>query len=178
MSAMRALVVYESMFGNTEEIAQAVAKGVRLSMAADLAEVATAPGDLPEGVDLLVVGGPTHAHGMSRPGTRRAAAEQARGSVVSRGDGLREWLLRLPASRRDLAVAAFDTRLGKPRWLTGSAATGAARLLRRHGWRPVVPPASFVVTSSPGPLAEGEVDRAEAWGASVARAVTPRTRAS
>lgn len=121
---MRALVVYESMYGNTEEIAQAVRNGLLGSVAAELVEVSDAPGALPDDVDLLVVGGPTHGFGMSRPGTRDTARKQAGESLVSRGRGIREWLTELPPARRDVLSATFDTRFDKPRWLTGSAARG------------------------------------------------------
>ncbi|HSL25245.1 MAG TPA: flavodoxin domain-containing protein [Acidimicrobiia bacterium] len=73
---MPALVVFESMFGNTEAIAKAVADGLTARMAVDIVEVGVAPAVLSDDVELLVVGGPTHAFGMSRPGTRQKAAEQ------------------------------------------------------------------------------------------------------
>src|SRR6187455_2965455 len=88
---MRALVVYESMFGNTQAIASAVARGLSGRMAVDLVEVTDAPTRV--AADLVVAGGPTHAFSMSRPATRESAAEQAHGRpLVSRGSGLREWL--------------------------------------------------------------------------------------
>jgi Flavodoxin len=161
---VRALVVYESMYGNTAEIAQAVMKGLLGSVAAELVEVSDAPSPLPDEVDLLVVGGPTHGFGMSRPGTRDTARKQAGESLVSRGRGIREWLAGLPPARRDVVSATFDTRFDKPRWLTGSAARGATRLLRQRGYRPVIEPTSFHVTTTAGPLADGERVRATQWG--------------
>ncbi len=62
-----------------------------------------------------------------------------------------------------MAAAAFDTRLGKPKLVTGSAAKGIAKRLRRHGYQ-VVGEESFIVDEGPGPLHEGEVDRAREWG--------------
>ena len=173
---MRALVVYESMFGNTEEVAQVVMKGLLGTVAAELVEVSDAPGALPEGVDLLVVGGPTHGFGMSRPGTRETARKQAGESLVSRGPGIREWLTRLPPARREVVSAAFDTRFGKPRWLTGSAARGADRLLRQRGYRSIIEPASFYVTATAGPLADGERVRARQWGGTVGAIAIARAR--
>src|SRR5687767_14509631 len=64
---MRALVVYESMFGNTSAVATAIATGLSTRMGVDLVEVAAAPAALDAGVDLVVAGGPTHAFSMSRP---------------------------------------------------------------------------------------------------------------
>ncbi len=173
---MRALVVYESMFGNTEEIARAVMKGLLASVAAELVEVSDAPSPLPDDVDLLVVGGPTHGFGMSRPGTRDTSRGQAGESLVSRGPGIRDWLTRLAPVRRDVASATFDTRFDKPRWLTGSAARGAARLLERRGYRSIVEPTSFFVTAAAGPLADGERVRAAQWGGTVGAIATTRIR--
>ena len=73
----RGLVVFESMFGNTQVIASSVADGLAPRMQVDLMEVGVAPTALDGDVDLLVVGGPTHAFGMSRPGTRQLAAQQS-----------------------------------------------------------------------------------------------------
>jgi hypothetical protein len=167
---MRALVVYESMFGNTQLIAEAVADGLSSSVDVEMVEVGVAPRAV-DGVDLLVVGGPTHALGMTRPKTRddaRRQGEQGGHGIVSKGDGVREWLEELhPAGR--VAVASFDTRTNKPR-VPGSAARKAAKRLRRHGFRPVARPESFWVTGTFGPLAEGEVARARRWGAQLAAA--------
>lgn len=171
---MRALIVYESMFGNTEEIARSVAKGVGRHIAVDLVEVGTAPPVPPDDVDLLIVGAPTHAFGLSRPGTRRTAAEQAGNSLVSRGDGLREWLDRLAPPIHPVTAAAFDTRFNKPRWLTGSAAIAASRVLWGHGYHLVTDPQSFFVTSTSGPIAEGEQARAQQWGLTVSTAALER----
>lgn len=113
---MRAVVVYESMFGNTGEVAEAIAEGLRTHMSTDVVEVGHAGAAAAVDVDLLVVGAPTHALGLSRASTRAQAAAQAGGAVVSAGIGLREWLGGLAASR-GIAAAAFDTRLAKPKWL-------------------------------------------------------------
>jgi len=161
---MRALVVFESMFGNTQVIAKAVADGLSASLSTDLLEVGVAPTVIGDDVDLLVVGGPTHAFGLSRPETRRSAADQAGEGVVSAGIGLREWLGAVQGGSRRVAVAAFDTRVRKPR-LPGSAAAAAGKRLRRRGYRMLGRPASFYVTGTPGPLLAGEPERARRWGA-------------
>jgi hypothetical protein len=162
---MRALVVYESMFGNTETIARAVAAGVGERFDVTVAEVGGAPDRVPDDVDLLLAGGPTHAFGLSRAVTRADAAKQAgERPLVSRGRGLREWLEALePSPGR--AAAAFDTRVGKP--FTGAASRGVRRRLRSRGYD-VRAAESFAVTGTPGPLAAGEADRARAWGAELA----------
>jgi hypothetical protein len=159
----RALVIFESMFGNTQRIAEAVKEGLSVLMPTELLEVGTAPTVIGDDVGLLVVGGPTHAFGMSRPRTREDATRQADGHVVSEGNGLREWLG--SASRRtgDTSAAAFDTRIDKPR-VPGSAAHGAQKRLRKLGFDIAAPSESFYVTGTAGPLVEGEVERARRWG--------------
>jgi hypothetical protein len=159
---MRARVVYESMFGNTQAIAQAVADGLAETMSVDFEEVGSAATDVAADVGLLVVGGPTHAFGMSRERTRESAAVQAAGDVASAGQGLREWLGSVTGGSRAIA-AAFDTRINKPR-MPGSAAHGAEKRLRRLGFRVLVPAASFYVTDTSGPLVAGERERARRWG--------------
>src|SRR6266508_4456720 len=114
-------------------------------------------------VDLVVVGGPTHAFGMSRPGTRQDAARQAERPLVSAGSGLRDWLETVRGGSPRVAAAAFDTRIDRPR-LPGSAARAAERRLRRLGFRIAAQPASFYVTGTPGPLVAGEPERARRWG--------------
>lgn len=156
---MEALVVYESMWGNTEEVARAVARGLG---GARVVEVGAATEQELEGVELLVVGGPTHAFSMSRASTRRDAHQKG----APRGGeevGVREWLGRLP-ERLEVPIATFDTRVAKVAKLPGSAAKGAERELRRHHRGRVVARESFYVEDMAGPLVRGELERAEAWG--------------
>ena len=91
---MKALVVYESLWGNTEKVARAVAAGL-----AETAEVAVADvGERPElsaDLDLLVAGGPTHAFSMTRTSTREDAVRQG-ATHHPAAVGLREWLAQLP----------------------------------------------------------------------------------
>lgn len=162
---MRALVVYESMFGNTETIARAVADGVGERYDVTVTEVGAAPTRLPDDVGLLVVGGPTHAFGMTRAATRKDAAKQAGDAgVISRGQGIREWLDDLKPSP-GLPAATFDTHVEKP--FPGTASHGARRRLRTHGYD-VRATESFKVTDTKGPLVPGEEDRARRWGATLA----------
>jgi hypothetical protein len=159
---MRALVVFESMWGNTEEVAWAVARG--LGQGADV-EVLDVSGPVPEDltdVQLLVVGGPTHAFSMSRPSTRDDAVTKG-APAGHEGRGIREWLGSLPAAEH-VQVATFDTRVGSMRRLPGSAAKGAARQVRRHHLGHLVDEESFYVGDMQGPLLEGELARAQEWG--------------
>jgi hypothetical protein len=162
---MRALIVFESMFGNTQRIAEAVAGGLSGYAQVDLVEVGQAPIGIDAGLDLLVVGAPTQVFGLSSPNSREGALKQAPDGLASRGIGLREWLAALPGDAAQVPAAAFDTRLAKPAWVTGSAARGAAKRLRRRGHPMVAPAESFLVEGTPGPLRDGEVARARAWGA-------------
>ena len=141
---MNALVLYHSEFGNTERIAHSIAAALAGSGAVETRSIAELTA-IPAGVDLLVVGGPTQGHGVD--------ADLAR------------FLDRLPGTALDgVAVAAFDTRLTWPRFLSGAAAPGIAKRLEAKGARLVAPPESFLVTGKEGPLVEGEAERAGAWG--------------
>jgi hypothetical protein len=167
---MRALVVFESMFGNTEAIAQAIGDGVGSLDEVTVQEVGCAP-SVGDGLDLIIVGGPTHAFGLSRPSTRATARQQAPdGRVVSAGRGVREWLDQLPASVRQQGAAAFDTRVTPVR-VPGSAARGIAKRLKARRFALVLPAQTFWVTATPGPLSDGELERARQWGANVRRAL-------
>jgi flavodoxin len=173
---MRALVVYESMFGNTMKVAEAIASGLASRLTAELAEVGKAPTTLPEDVGLLVLGGPTHAFGMTRASTRDDAKKQAEDSVVSTGIGMREWLDTLTPATRELAAATFDTRIKKA-FVPGSAAKGAEKHLRHLGFTIVMKAESFWVGGTTGPLNEGELARARSWGERVAASISVPTGA-
>jgi hypothetical protein len=164
---MRTLVVHESWFGNTRALAEAIAAALAPGV-----ELLTVDDPLPplEEVDLLVVGAPTHVHGMSSATSRRAALER-RGDPLETGAGagVRGWLRALPPGdgRR---VAVFDTRAAKPAFLVGSAARVVARRLERKGYTLVARPESFFIVDTEGPLAEGELERARAWAGALAPA--------
>ncbi|MEV4689078.1 flavodoxin family protein [Microbacterium sp. LWH3-1.2] len=158
---MRALVVYESMFGNTHRIADAIADGMADGSDVSVFDVSDAPQRVPDDVDLLVVGGPTHAFSMSRLATRRGAARRG-GAYTDVPEGLREWLHALPAPPSACAFAAFDTRVDMP-LLPGAASQSAARVARKLGLE-VVDTASFLVEGYEGPLVGGQLQRAREWG--------------
>jgi flavodoxin len=152
---MQTLIIYDSKFGNTEKVAEAIARGVgplsevRITSTSEAARVADSLATPP---DLVLIGGPTHNHGPSA--------------------GLRAFIDALPETLRGVPAAAFDTRYRGPAILTGSAAAGAAKAVARVGAEIVAPPESFfIVRRGPMPLQTlepGEVERAEAWGRAIA----------
>lgn len=164
---MNALVVYESLYGNTRQIADAIAEALRDTAHVVVVEVGDASASVVDTADMLIVGGPTHVHGLtstlSRRGAQRDAAKQGLPEPDIAGPPLREWFDRIQPLQQARPAAAFDTRIGKPKLLTGSAASAIARRLRRHGYH-VVAEESFIVDDTAGPLQEGELERARAWG--------------
>jgi len=162
---MRAAVVYESMFGNTATIATAVANGLRKAgVEVKVIPVKLAGEDVLRTHDLVVIGAPTHALGLSRPSTRADAVLQGAPAEVE-ARGVREWLEDLTDSE-SVQIATFDTRARAMRHLPGSAARHVAHLLRRRGYD--VPPAtSFYVSGTVGPLAHDEEARASDWAANL-----------
>jgi hypothetical protein len=181
---MRALLVFESIFGNTRDVAEAIARGLNdAGVDVTRAEVNDAPTEL-HGFDLIVVGGPTHAWSMSRASTRndgRAQAAKLDKAPVSKGIGVREWLDRLVPENKDkgeasvaeatasAAAATFDTAV-KTRWMpVGSAARAEAKVLRAQGHEIIGDAEHFYVADTGGPLLDGELERARAWGLEIAR---------
>ncbi len=166
--------MYESMFGNTHEIAEAIAEGVReADPAAEVTCLRVTESDsaLVQAADLLVVGGPTHMRGMTSGLSRKMglAAEEKKDEEEkhetepgAEGPGVRDWFEDLPKARKGSQAAAFDTRADMR--LAGGAAHGIARRLRRHGYELVAEPEGFVIEDTEGPLRAGEPDRAKAWG--------------
>jgi flavodoxin len=169
---MRAVVVYESVYANTRMVAEAVAEGLGRSADVSICSVADAGADALAAADLVVVGGPTHVHGMTSALSRKLAVDavEEKGTTVdasAHGPGLRSWFHELP--KVDGAKgAAFDTRLPGSALKAGSASKAIARRLRQHGYELVAKPESFLVADGEGPLVEGELERARAWGASLA----------
>jgi hypothetical protein len=159
---MRALVVYESLWGNTEKIARAIAGRLHEGEGAvvDLADSDAAP-TTTAGYDLVVVGGPTHAFSMSRPATREEAVT-GHAAPHKPGRGIREWLDALEPTAVPIPVVVFDTRVDQPR-LPGSAAKAARHELRSLGFDTAVKALTFRVRGYEGPLLDGELERAEAW---------------
>jgi flavodoxin len=151
---MNALVVYDSRYENTERIAQAIAdalgefgeaRAVRLDPAHPLEF---------QGVDMFIVGCPTQ-------GWRPTPTIQSFLEEVSSEEF------------RGLAVACFDTRFRLPHWMSGSASKVMARKLKEKGVSLLVPPESFFVKGTEGPLRSGEVDRAATWARTLLEKVPP-----
>ena len=169
---MRAVIVYESMFGNTHLIADAIAEGLAPGNEVTVVPVAQAGRELLDGADLVVAGGPTHVHGMSGARSRASAVETAHkeGSRLTldpsaEGPGLRDWLAGL--GQIHTRGAAFDTRLAGAPMLTGRASKTIAKLLARRGITLLSPAESFLVTKE-NQLRPGEQDRARRWGRELA----------
>ena len=174
---MKATIVYESIYGNTRQVAEAIAEGLRAragTEAEPLSVHEAATRDLGD-IDLLVVGGPTHMHGMTSSPSRKLAVKAAddEGLEVEFGaaeePGLRAWLK--DQTGAGTSAAAFDTRGAPSPTLTGMAARGIAKRLRRHGFELVADHESFLVEDSEGPLARGELKRARDWGGTLAAKV-------
>ena len=165
---MSATVVYESVYGNTRAIAQAIAEGLGDAEVVPVFEAAERALE----TDLLVVGGPTHMHGLSTTQSRQMAVEAVHedgGHVepgAARTPGLRAWL-------RDLAIedgtmaAAFDTRADKSPWLTGAASTGSSSACATEAMTWWAARASWSWTRMARSRPAG-FDRAREWGRSLA----------
>jgi hypothetical protein len=187
---MLVVIAFESMFGNTRAVAEAVAEGLAEGSAAGLGsrprfEIGPASAIDPDQAGrarLLIVGGPTHYHGLStrssiiagRQLQQRAvfAALAPIAPVAVEGDSdLRAWLRCLPTPSSDEALAAaFDTRVAA-RW-AGGAAYPIARRLRRRGYRLAVPPQGFLLEGLLGPVRVEELGRARRLGERLRRQLT------
>jgi len=171
--AMRVVIGYESMYGNTHRVAEAIASAFG---SGDQVTVKPVSGldDTALDADLFIVGVPTHAHGLPRPGSRAAAIDSARAKKrrelddSADGTGVREWLQSVPP-RPSADVAAYDTRFRLPAWLVGHPARTITRALARRGATVVARPRSFFVDKNEQ-LRPGELDRAAAWGRELRRA--------
>ena len=182
-------IVYESMFGNSRKVAEAISDGVREARPeAQVACVAVrgASLELIRSTDLLIVGGPTHLGHMTTDFSRkrhisREEKAEAKGGhpyelePETAGLGLREWFHQLPKAQVGGVLAgphrhaaAFDTRLGSA--LAGGAAYGIGRKLRRRGYGLVKNPEGFILDDASGPPCAGEIERATQWGAQLVRA--------
>jgi flavodoxin len=141
---MNALIIYDSLYGNTWEITEAIASALRQYGHARTVPAGSVTAEDLAGLDLLVVGGPTQKHGLSPK--------------------LEDLLDRIPPEAvAGMPVAAFDTRVHIAEWLSGSAADKIAKRLTQMGSRLVLPAESFFVTGKEGPLEQGELQRAQTW---------------
>ncbi|MFN8126857.1 MAG: hypothetical protein U0R64_10175 [Candidatus Nanopelagicales bacterium] len=170
---MSVLVVYESMFGDARDVAQAIAAGAAETVVSRCVEVGQAPDSIDADVSLLVVGSPTHAFGLPRPESRADAAQRTEDPLVSPGRGVREWLAQVAPAADGQRAVTFDTRMTHPKMLTvmDHASHTSAKLLRKAGFTIAAESAHFHVEDAQGPLVDGELDRAREWGRSLAALV-------
>jgi flavodoxin len=151
---MNALVIYDSVFGNTEKIAQEISAALASQGRSEALPVSQVTAERLNGVELLIAGSPTRGF---RP--TEAISQFLKTADRNRFKGMR--------------VAAFDTRI----WLDtiqsstfrfivntgGYAASSIAKALEKKGGRLLAPPEGFLVTGEQGPLKEGELERAADW---------------
>lgn len=149
---MKTLVVYDSLYGNTKAIAQAV--GDALPDEVEVLHVSNADASGLEAYDLLVVGAPTH-------GARPSPDMQGFLDKIQ------------PLALEGVKVAGFDTRMtNKLITVFGVAAPKIAKALQKKGGALVGVPEGFYVTGGEGPLKEGEVERAAVWAKELAESKT------
>jgi flavodoxin len=164
---MRTLVIYDSVFGNTEKIAQAIAQAIRSELGPEGEVEILRPGAVKlehlKGLDLLIIGSPTRGF---RP-----------------TEDLAGWMKQIPVSGlKGVRVAVFDTCFsvndlgpGLTRFVVktgGYAAPRMAKELERNGGKLVVPVEGFIVKDTEGPLKEGELERSVEWGKQLVKLVT------
>ena len=140
---MKALIVYDSAYGNTEQIARAIGGAISGDVKVIRAGDAS-PSDL-EAIDLLIIGVPTQGGRATPP--------------------IRDFLKKITKpALKGINVAAFDTRI-TTKWvgIFGYAAGRIARSLQKMGGNLVVNPEGFFVKGTEGPLKEGELERAAIW---------------
>jgi hypothetical protein len=157
---MKAIVVYESYWGNTAAIARAVAEGIGPDTPALDTDEATP--EAIEGADLLVVGSPVLAFALPTEAVREGLPKEKDAPSVAdiSKPSLRAWLDGLPKGSG--RAAAFETRIS---WSPRGATSTIMKKLRRAGYERLSDDERFLVTGRYGPLKEGEVERARAWGA-------------
>ncbi len=164
---MKAIVVYESLWGNTAAIARAIAEGIGPD--AQALSTAEATAAALAGADLIVAGAPVHAFSLPTERSRQnvnASAGRAPSPPDLSHPALRTWLSALPPGQGHFA--AFETAFkGSPSGARGRI----ARELQRAGYRPLARAQRFLVTGIYGPLRVGEEERARAWGAELAKAL-------
>lgn len=164
---MKAIVVYESHWGNTAAVAHAIAEGI----GPDARVLATdeATGAAIADVDLIVAGSPLLGFALPTEDMFKGIAANA-GKDPTPPDlshpSMRSWLKALPAGSG--RAAAFETRIW---WSPGSAAKAILKRLEALGYRPVDKGQRFIVEGKYGPLRAGELERAKAWGAELAQAL-------
>lgn len=165
---MKAVVVFESLWGNTAAIAGAIAEGIGGGTVA--LPTKDAGPEAVAGADLIAVGGPVFAFHLSSERTRAQIRDHPEpGSPVPdlTSPPIREWLAKIPLG--SAAFAAFDTEVRGP---FGKGAPAIAKELAAKGYHPIIKPEGFIVLGKYGPLKDGELERAREWGRQLARVVS------
>jgi hypothetical protein len=162
---MKAIVVYESHWGNTAAVARAIAEGIgadaRALSTAEATDAALA------GVELIVAGSPLLGFNLPTESMLKGMATNAAKDPAPPDlshPSMRAWLEALPAGSG--RAAAFETRIW---WSPGSAAKAILKRLEAKGYRPSGKGERFIVEGKYGPLRAGELERAKAWGAQLAQ---------
>ncbi len=160
---MRAIVVYESHWGNTAAVARAIAEGIGAETR--VLSTAEATDSVVADAELIVAGAPLLGFSLPTEAMVRGLEREASPKPPDLGHpSMRAWLEALP--RASGRAAAFETRIW---WSPGSAAKAILERLERAGYRSAAKPGRFVVKGRYGPLKEGELEKARAWGAELAR---------
>ena len=155
---MKVLILFDSYFGNTERTAYSIGEGLNKHGEVKLKRISEASPEILEGINLLILGTPTRAF---RP-TKAAV----------------DFLKKLPADcLSDVGIAAFDTRISLDdvdskflrfmAGLFGFAAEPLQKLMVKKGGTAVGKPEGFYVEGTEGPMADGELERASDWAASM-----------
>jgi flavodoxin len=155
---MNALLVYYSKFGNTQEVAEAIAEELQSAGSVRTLSTDQLTADDMRGIDLAVMGTPTHK--MNLPEAVRPILEQLPRGIL-----------------RGVPVATFDTSYKMSAFLARfTAAKRLRQKLRKLGGKPIVPAETFHVTEREGPLYDGEIERARRWASSILEQLgTPST---
>jgi hypothetical protein len=165
---MKAVVVYESLWGNTAAVAGAIAEGIGAH--AQALSTAEATGEAMHGVDLIVAGAPVLGFKLPTDKMREGARSNPGGKPPRAADlshpSLRAWLEALPAGHG--RSAAFDTQVRGP---FGKAAPTIAEALEGAGYARLADPVGFTGAGKFGPLRKGELERARRWGSELAAAM-------
>jgi hypothetical protein len=163
-NSMKTIVVYESHWGNTAAVARAIAEGIGPETRA--LSTAEATGEAIAGADLIVAGAPLLGFSLPTESMVKGLASNVGGNPTPdlSHPSMRAWLEALPKGAG--RAAGFETRIW---WSPGSAAKTILDKLGAAGYQPAAKPQRFVVKGKYGPLRDGELERAKAWGAELAR---------
>ncbi len=162
---MKAVVVYELIWGNTAEVAKAIADGIGPDAQAYSTDEIRP--EVAAEADLIVAGAPIQGFSLPNDRMRAGILPDSEPRPNLSGATLRAWLGQLPGG--DRPFAAFDTKI---RWSPGSAANVIDDEMTKAGFKMIAKPQHFVVSGKFGPVKDGELERARAWGKALAEAAS------